>query len=269
MSVESFDAVAESYDRCFTETVLGRELRAIVWSTLEGIFRRGDRVLELNCGTGEDAVWLASRGIKVFATDSSRAMLEVAAQKAASTGISGNIEFSHLNLAKPAVGWPDSEFDGALSNFGGLNCIRDMTDVAGLLGRSIRPGGRFIAVVMGRWCAWEILWHLLHFQPRAALRRLAQPGTKARIGSGTLRVWYPPPGALRRALGHDFRLKRLRGLGVFLPPTYLQEVVAKRRRLFDLLCMLEKSLGSSTPMRYLGDHILFDFERIPLTSRDR
>jgi methylase of polypeptide subunit release factors len=35
-------------------------------------FKRGDRLLELNAGTGADAVFLAGRGIEVFATDISR-----------------------------------------------------------------------------------------------------------------------------------------------------------------------------------------------------
>ena len=46
----TFDAVAEDYDREFTHTLLGRELRARVWQRLAARFPVGSRVLELNCG---------------------------------------------------------------------------------------------------------------------------------------------------------------------------------------------------------------------------
>ena len=53
----------------FTESRLGELLRQAVWRRLDDVFRPGDRVLELDCGTGEDAVHLARRGVRVLATD--------------------------------------------------------------------------------------------------------------------------------------------------------------------------------------------------------
>ena len=46
-------------------------LRGRVWQTLERTFTPGQHILELACGTGEDALWLAQRGIQVTATDGS------------------------------------------------------------------------------------------------------------------------------------------------------------------------------------------------------
>ena len=40
------------------------------------------RVLDVGCGTGEDAVWLARQGFVVHGIDESRAMTEVARKKA-------------------------------------------------------------------------------------------------------------------------------------------------------------------------------------------
>ena len=51
-----FDAMAAAYARSFTESAIGRYMRAAVWRWLDAAFQPGDRVLELNCGTGEDAV---------------------------------------------------------------------------------------------------------------------------------------------------------------------------------------------------------------------
>jgi ubiquinone/menaquinone biosynthesis C-methylase UbiE len=264
----AFEALADQYDSTFTHTLIGQELRQIVWRNLSDTFHRGAQVWELNCGTGEDAIWMARREIRVLASDGSPAMLETAARKAAAHQLSDRIEFLLYDFAHPAAGPPDAEFDGVLSNFGGLNCISDLRPLATVLARSIKPGGHLIVVVMGRWCAWEILWHLLHLQPRRAFRRLARKGTEGRIGSRKVWVWYPSAKALRRTFAPDFQIRRIVGLGVFLPPSYLHPVVAGRRGLFRLLYRLENSRASTMPLRFFGDHILYDFERTSKALRE-
>ncbi len=262
MTVPAFDAIADHYDSAFTHTQIGQELRQVVWRTLADTFRPGSRVWELNCGTGEDAVWMAGQNIRVLATDSSPSMLATAARKAAAHQLSDRIEFHLYDIADPTAGLPESEFDGVLSNFGGLNCISDPGSLAAMLARSLKPGGHLILVLMARWCAWEILWHLLHLQPRQAFRRLARNGTEARIGDRTIQVWYLSTKALLRAFTPFFQLRHIVGLGVFLPPSYLYSAVAARNGLFRLLRRFEHTRLAIMPFRLLGDHILYDLERI-------
>ena len=114
MSDAVFDAVALSYDREFTATPLARMLREQVWARLGAHFQAGDSVLELNCGTGEDAIWLAQRGVRVLATDVSPAMLAVTEHKARECGVSELIEASVLDLASP----PDPLSRNRLFDFG-------------------------------------------------------------------------------------------------------------------------------------------------------
>src|ERR1051326_4126875 len=76
--VVPFDAVAESYDDTFTKSKIGRAQRSAVWRELEKIFFHGDRVLEIGCGTGIDACFLANRGVSVLACDSSPRMVQTA-----------------------------------------------------------------------------------------------------------------------------------------------------------------------------------------------
>src|ERR1700726_2598075 len=73
-----FDALAPSYNAMWTDTPRGREQRAAVWREIDGLFRAGDRVLDLGCGTGDDALHLMSQGIGVIGIDASRQMVEVA-----------------------------------------------------------------------------------------------------------------------------------------------------------------------------------------------
>ena len=196
-----FDAVAADYDENFARSRLGRMLRGAVHRHLADLAKPGDRVLELGCGTGEDALWLARRGARVTATDASRGMLRVAAAKAEAAGLGERISFSRLDLERigdaPSEGL-DGGFDAALANFGVLNCLPDRRAVAERLAGWLRPGGRAAVVVMSPLCPWEIGWHLAHGRLRTAARRL-RPGSVARIGDGaTVRVWYPSLATLDR-----------------------------------------------------------------------
>ena len=63
-----FDVLADTYDEVFTRSLIGQAQRAQVWRVLEQAFSRGQRVLEINCGTGEDALFLVRQGIAVVAS---------------------------------------------------------------------------------------------------------------------------------------------------------------------------------------------------------
>src|ERR1700691_1901737 len=118
----AFDDMAGSYDATFTNTNVGRALREIVWSRLEQIFRPSQRILELGCGTGEDAVRLASRGVRVVATDSSSQMIRMARRKALIGNCQERIEFHCLAMEDIGALAGGDVFDGVLSNFGAVNC---------------------------------------------------------------------------------------------------------------------------------------------------
>src|SRR5574342_84298 len=80
-----FDLIARVYDDVFTDSTIGRAQRGIVWNEMDRVFHSGQRILEINCGTGIDALYLASRGVEVVACDSSPGMIARAQQRAASS----------------------------------------------------------------------------------------------------------------------------------------------------------------------------------------
>jgi SAM-dependent methyltransferase len=271
-----FDTVAADYDPGFTRRRLGRWLRAAVWEWLADAFRLGDRVLELGCGTGEDAIWLARRGVQVVATDAAPRMLAVAQRKAAAAGVADRIVFERLDLStlgdrrleisaesisnlRSPISTP---YDGAFSNFGALNCLPDRRPLAEALARWVRPGGRVVLVVMGPLCPWELAWYLLHGAPRTAFRRLRPGGIEAHIGTGaTVRVWYPSPRRLRAEFVPGFRHLETAGIGAFLPPSYLDHLVERWPPLFEALAHLDRRFARTFPWTWLNDHYLAVFER--------
>jgi len=78
-----FDCIATRYDALWTDTAIGRAQRNLVWHTIDGLFHTGDRILDIGCGTGEDAAHFAARGVHVYATDASPAMVQVAPARSA------------------------------------------------------------------------------------------------------------------------------------------------------------------------------------------
>jgi hypothetical protein len=60
-----WDAAAETYDLDLANTLIGRVQRESIWNEIEKVFRPRLRILELNCDTGIDAIFLANRGVSV------------------------------------------------------------------------------------------------------------------------------------------------------------------------------------------------------------
>lgn len=264
--VHPFDAAASGYDAAFTDRPLGRWLRAIVWQRLERNFSAGQQVLELGCGTGEDAVWLARRGILVTATDASTAMLESTRLKAEQAGVGERVITHQLDLASLAhaeAAWTKETggYDGAFSNFGPLNCVEDRRGLADGLAGIVRPGGRVVLVVMGPLCPWEVVWHLLRGKPRAAIRRF-RSGKQARVAQDrTLRVWYPSHRRLAREFAPYFKPIEFAGVGLLLPHSEMWRLVERAPHFFSRLAELDRQLAGTFPWRWANDHYLLVLER--------
>jgi SAM-dependent methyltransferase len=251
-----FDILAGAYDETFTRTDLGRRLRTAVWRHLDAAFAPGARVLELGCGTGEDALHLASRGVQVVATDASAAMIQETARKAHEAGHDSLVtaqvlSFEELPGAEPLLG----PFDGAFSNFGAVNCAADPAALAGALGRLLAPSSPLLLVALGRYVPWEWAWFLGRVEPARAFRRLARGGLTWR----GLAVRYPSPHQLASAFSPWFRRRNLVALGALLPPSYAAPSVAPRTLAF--LDRWERRLEGVFPLAWLADHYLLEMER--------
>jgi SAM-dependent methyltransferase len=256
----AFEALAADYDASFTETALGQLLRARVWHVLERTFSSHNHVLELACGTGEDALWLARRGIRITATDGAERMLQEGREKVRRAGLLDRVMFQRASFQSLIADGAllTGPYDGAFSNFGGLNTLDDLRPLSEALARRIRPGGKMVLVLMGPWCPWEIGWQLLHGEFSQAFRRLKN-SAKANIGSATIPIWYPSARRLRRQFAPSFRFRGVQSLGLWLPPTYLHHLLPRSPGLFSRLNSLENRTAHLTGG--WGDHYIIELER--------
>lgn len=258
-SSSPFDDPAAGYDATFTESSIGREMRAIVWRRFDALFRPGMRILELNCGTGEDAVHLASRGVDVTATDSSAAMLALAERKAARSGVSGLLRFKCLAIERLGEFGHAGAFHGVVSNFGGLNCVENVAAAARAIHACLAPNGIAVLCVMGRYVPWEWLWYLAHGDVARAFRRLHRKGVPWR----GITVRYPSPGKLERTFAPWLQLERASAVGLFVPPTYGEAFVRRHPRMLRTLSAFECRAAGFRSAAWLADHYLAEFRKRP------
>jgi SAM-dependent methyltransferase len=249
--------MADGYDGQFTRTTIGTVMRNAVWQRCALRFAAGSRVLEMNCGTGEDALWLARRGVQVLATDASPAMLRVAQQKLTGTAADGSVRFQQLTWEElDTLG--ENSFDGALSNFGGLNCVGDLRIAARGLAAKLRPGATAILCIMGPLVPWEWIWFLGHGDPRRAFRRLRRGGA---LWSG-IPIRYPSSAATAQAFAPQFRVLRVSAVGALLPPPYTEKRMGRYPRIIAALDRVERRFDTVWPLPMLADHYLLELERV-------
>jgi ubiquinone/menaquinone biosynthesis C-methylase UbiE len=251
----AFDAMAESYDADFTASALGRVLRARVWERFDACFTGYESLLELGCGTGEDAIHLAQRGHRILATDVSAKMLRIAQHKAERVGVAARIRFICAPMESLAGVLGVETFDGIYSNFGAVNCVADVPALARMLATRLVPGAPLVLVPMGRHVPWEWAWYLARGDRERAFRRLREGGLEWR----GLRVHYPSPAMLGRSLAPSFEASRRCSLGFALPPSYAAGWLDSAPRTLAALNAIEHAMGRFTAA--LADHYIFEAVR--------
>jgi ubiquinone/menaquinone biosynthesis C-methylase UbiE len=256
----AFDRLAPSYDELFTRSVIGRAMRDQVWDRLVRAFTPGDRVLELNCGTGEDAFYLGRRGMSVVACDASRAMIEVAERRCRLEAWETDVEFRLLANEDLSALQALVPFDGAFSNFSGLNCLADLRPLARDLRTLVKPGGHVLLCLSSRVCIGEWIWFLLHGQVKKAFRRVLGQ-TTAQFDDLTISVSYPTVSQVEAVFAPWFRLETRRAIGLFVPPSYVENWVRGHIRTFSLLQSLDRAFAKWPLLRDAGDHVLLEFLR--------
>lgn len=254
----AFDAVAEQFDARFSPWRSVAAQRRAVRRALAQSFPAGARILEVGGGTGEDALWLANLGYKLLLTDASPLMVRISAEK-----FSGRPDVDaqtyaaeDLNALADSI---ETLFDGAFSNFAGLNCVEDLSPFAQGLARLLCPGAPALLVLFGRTCPGEWLVEAIRRRPQNMFRRLAADSQPAQIGGRAFTVRYHRRRDLERVLAPWFKPAGRLGVGVFVPPSAAEPWISRHPRLLGALEFVDRGLSRS--FAALGDHVLYRFIR--------
>lgn len=259
-----FDEVAKTYDKTFTSTRVGALLREMVWSYLKEVLPGNTslNILELNCGTGEDAIHFAKNGHNVTATDISSQMIEIANNKIKSSEFTSSIRTITCDFRNILEIEHSKKYDLVFSNFGGLNCVDsfELRELSTNLKKILKPNARFVAIVMTKFCLWESIYFSLKLEPSKIFRRNTSQALEVKLGNTIVNTWYYSPLNWNAIFGNDFEKICLRPVGAFLPPSYLDPFFIKKQKTLNGLYSIEKMSFNIPALAYLSDHFLMDMK---------
>lgn len=121
------------------------------------------RALDLGCGEGADAIWLAEQGWQVTAVDISTVALARAADHAAASGeaVAGRIDWRHCDLSRT---FPEGRYDLVSAQF--LHSLGDMPreEILRKAADAVAPGGILLIEGHLSFPSWEHNHHPeIHF----------------------------------------------------------------------------------------------------------
>lgn len=258
-----FDTASHSYDTDFTDTLTGRLQRNRVWKYLDEqiTIKKPLQVLELNCGTGEDAIHFARSGHVVMATDISEEMLNKASAKVREKGVAHKIHLEKTDLKNLSSLDSQKPFDLIFSNFGGLNCLADteITDFKINIRKLLKPKGKLILVIMPDFCLWESFYFLSKLKLKEVFRR-KKASVWADVSGIKVETWYYSPKKLSRVFSPEFSAIQAKPIGFFAPPSYLEPFIKRHPLFFRFLSFLENRFSRFSWQSAMADHYYLELQ---------
>jgi ubiquinone/menaquinone biosynthesis C-methylase UbiE len=218
-------------------------------------------ILELNSGTGEDALFFAQNGHKVHATDISAGMQQQLRRKVELNKMEGLVSNELCSFTKLGQLTNKGPYDLIFSNLAGLNCTNELDKVLASFGELLKPDGMLTLVILPKFCLWETLL-IFKGKFRTAFRRFfSSNGSRAHIEGTYFKCWYYNPSFIIKRLRDQFDLLGAEGLCTIVPPSYIEGFAEKYPNAYRLLKKKEDQLKSRWPWKYIGDYYIISFKK--------
>lgn len=260
----AFSKQAPGFDEYDASNTIIRYKRQRVREHVMGLLAPQSNILELNAGTGQDAVFFARLGHRVHATDIAEGMQLRLKEKVNGLGLGDKVTAELCSFAELEGLRNKGPYDLVFSNFAGLNCTHELDRVLRSLGPLLKPGGVATLVILPKFSLWETLM-LFRGRFRTALRRLrsGRKGAPAQVEGVPFRCWYYSPSFVIRTLKDNFRLLQLEGLCTIVPPSYIEHFAERHPSVFRWLCGREDKWKGKWPWRSIGDYYIISLKKEP------
>jgi len=251
-----FDQAAPTYDTHFTHSEIGKLQRKLVYQQLKKQLKNSKNILEINCGTGEDAIWLAQQNFNVLATDISEKMIEVAQSKSNVT----NLIFKVLDIN--TLSEETENFDLLFSNFGGLNCLtkNELVLFFNSAAKILTENGKMSLVIMPKNTIWEQFYFLLKLDFKNAFRRTKKVILANVEGEKVVTYYYNPKDIVTLA-ETNFEFIEVKPIGFFVPPSYLEPFFKNKKSVLNGLSFLENTIKNVAFLSKYSDHYIITLQK--------
>jgi ubiquinone/menaquinone biosynthesis C-methylase UbiE len=258
---KAFSKQSFHFDTEDQQNIILQKMRAQVYAHVQRFLKPASHVLELNAGTGIDALKFVSWGHQVKATDLSDGMIAQINKKINLHQLEKQLsarQLSYENLQALA----GEKFDFVFSNFGGLNCIHDLSTVTRHLPLVMKHGAIATWVVMPRVCPWEIAGFMKGHGMKA-FRRFKKGGVRSHLEGEYFTTHYHSLAEIKKAFGEGFTLLSVEGLAALSPPPHQYDFGKKFPLMWRLLNHLDRFARKHFPFNRWADHIIVTFQFNP------
>jgi ubiquinone/menaquinone biosynthesis C-methylase UbiE len=260
-AADAFTGQSDIFDDLYNADTIINYKRGRVRDHVLQYLKPGSSILELNSGTGEDAVYFAGKGHRVYATDIALGMQEKLKLKVTRhhlTNLVSNELCSYTALDKLKNKGP---YDLIFSNFAGLNCTNELDKVLVSLSPLLKPNGLITLVILPKFCLWETLL-LFKGKFRTAFRRFfSSNGRTAHIDGSYFKCWYYNPSYITGRLKDQFNVLNIEGLCTIVPPSYIDGFAEKYPAAYNFLKKKEAQLKGRWPWKYVGDYYIISLRK--------
>ena len=258
---KAFSKQSAVFDELYSSNLIIQYKRKRVRDHVSQLLRPGSKILELNAGTGDDAIWFAGQGHQVHATDISQGMQQRLIEKVSRNNLRSKITWELCSFTELQNLNDKGPYDLIFSNFAGLNCTGELNKVLGSFSALLNPGGIVTLVILPKFCLWETMMALKGEFKTAFRRFFSRKGVRAQIEGEYFTCWYYDPSYIIKNLEGSFDLLTTEGLCTLVPPSYLENFPNKRPSLFKWLKEKESKWKAKWPWKSIGDYYIISLKK--------
>jgi ubiquinone/menaquinone biosynthesis C-methylase UbiE len=258
---EAFNRQAPLFDELYASDITIQYKRKRVRDHVLRHLPAGASILELNAGTGDDAIFFAEQGYQVHATDISDVMQAMLKEKVKVHDVQGSVTSEMCSYTDLGKLFNKGPYDCIFSNFAGLNCTGELAKVLNSFSPLLKPHGIVTLVILPKFCLWETLL-LFRGKFKTAFRRFSDSkGAKAHIEGQVFRCWYYSPSFIKKQLKDSFTPLSIEGLCTIVPPSYIEKFAEKHPGIFGFLKKKEDKWKSKWPWKNIGDYYIITLQK--------
>jgi ubiquinone/menaquinone biosynthesis C-methylase UbiE len=218
-------------------------------------------ILELNAGTGLDAIYFAQQGHRVHATDIAEGMQGKLREKVVNSGLANKVTTELCSYTLLEGLQEKGPYDLIFSNFAGLNCTGELDTVLRSFDSLVKPGGQVTLVILPGFSLWEAML-VFKGKFRTAFRRMfSSKGVISHVEGHYFKCWYYPPSYVIRTLRDSFDLLSVEGLCTIVPPSYIEQFAERHPSLYRFLRNKEDQWKGSWPWKFIGDYYIITLRK--------
>lgn len=261
LAAVAFTRQSAVFDKQYANNTIVQYKRKRVRAVLQQYLPPASCILELNAGTGDDAIFLAGQGHYVHATDIAAGMQQQLRKKTAAAGMHHRISSELCSYTALHTLSDQGPYDCIFSNFAGLNCTGELEKVLDSFEALLKPGGIVVLVVLSKFCLWETAMVFKGKWKTAMRRFFSSKGRKANIDGAAFTCWYYSPKFIAKRLQQQFDVLSTEGLCTIVPPSYIENFAEKHPAMFSFLCRWENRLKTAWPWRLTGDYYIISLRK--------